>query len=46
MLFSSHLRTAKKDGVAVPFAAAPLFLFPFEMQVRRAADNHQAKHDG
>jgi len=36
----------KRDGVAVPFAVLPLFLFPLDVQIHRAADNHQAKNDG
>jgi hypothetical protein len=36
----------KRDGVAVPFAVLPLFLFSFNVQIHRAADNHQAQHDG
>jgi hypothetical protein len=36
----------KRDGVAVPFAVLPLFLFPLNVQIHRAADNYQAQHDG
>jgi hypothetical protein len=36
----------KRDGVAAPFAVLPLFLFPLDVQIHRAADNYQAQHDG
>jgi len=40
------LRVAEKGRLSVPFAARPLFFFPLDMQVNRAANNHQAKRDG
>jgi hypothetical protein len=36
----------QKGAVSRPFAALSLFIFPLDMQIHRAADNHQTKHDG
>jgi len=34
------------DGVAAPLAVLLSLLFSLDVQIHRAADNHQAKNDG